>query len=593
MITPLLSRALTLVALALSVALPARRALAQLVFAGDPVDPATGQAYSILPGVPLVYPGPDGKFGNADDLIDATRVGDLDLVARTAPLLGGAIIPAPAPGVGAAPTVVAGGLLGGGGSQAPFFLVFSDGATLPAAGHALLGPELDLRRALVVAYADLDGDGFIGPTAATTAAELEIRRQEALTFAGRTMAEFSGGVASGQLGVGLALPASAGGLGIVIGAGAATGATPNLYSDGPWATTLLPYMIPLDQGAVVGGEPTGPVDALSLVDLELSGSSVYLPAPNDPRLGTPYAIPLDGSSLSVDLLRSVSGALAGAGFARALDRAAFVAQWAQVIRPVIGPLGERLLVEPLEAMAIAADATASVQTVTVFPADLFGNAADPPAGGQAMVFEVGPALRIVAPDTDHDPRRETVVFASPRAVTLTLDDSGVEGSDALLASCAGVPCGALAVTIGAGGSAAPPFTRLAVRMRRLDQVGRGVLATTMQVPPPGATLDPTAQVLSLVLRDASGVLYQRTLPPGAIAASSGGRRLSFRDADTVLTMRRSGRAGSALALTLRAAGLSLASGSAPATLRLEIGAAAWQDSRVCAGNGAAVRRCGP
>jgi hypothetical protein len=210
-----------------------------------------------------------------------------------------------------------------------------------------------------------------------------------------------------------------------------------------------------------------------------------------------------------------------------------------------------------------------------------------------MTFEVGPALRIAAPDTDQDPQRETVLFASPRAVTLTLDDVGVEGSDALLASCAGVPCGALAVTIGAGGSAAPPFGRLAVRMRHLDQVGRGVLAMTLQVPPQATTLDPTALSLTLVLRDAGGVIYQRTLPAGAIVASRGGRRMRFRDADTVLTVRRSGRGGSALALALRAVGLSLPSGSAPATLRLEIGAAAWQDSRACAGNGAAVRRCGP
>ena len=166
---------------------------------------------------------------------------------------------------------MAGGLVGGAGSQAPFFLVFSDGATTPAAGNALLGPELDHRRALVVAYADLDGDGWIGPTATSAADQVQIRRQEALTFAGRTMAEFAGGVASGQLGLVLGLPASVGGLGVVVGGGAATGTTPNLYADGPWATTLLPYMIPLAQGAVVGGEPTGPLDPLGLVDLELSG----------------------------------------------------------------------------------------------------------------------------------------------------------------------------------------------------------------------------------------------------------------------------------------------------------------------------------
>ena len=33
------------------------------VFDGDPVDPATGRAYAILPGVPLILPQADGKFG--------------------------------------------------------------------------------------------------------------------------------------------------------------------------------------------------------------------------------------------------------------------------------------------------------------------------------------------------------------------------------------------------------------------------------------------------------------------------------------------------------------------------------------------------
>lgn len=566
---------------------PAPRVAAQTVFAGDPIDPATGLAFSILPGVPLLYPGADGRFGTADDVVDANLIGDVDLVVRTAPGLSGAVIPAQAPGVAAAPAAVAGGPLGGGGSQAPFFLVFSDGGGPPAAGSALFGPELDYRRALVVAYADLDGDGWIGPTASSAPAEIEVRRQEALTFAGRTMAEFAGGVASGQLGLAVSLPASAGGLGVVVGGGAATGATPNLYDDGPWATTLLPYMIPLAQGAVVGGEATGPMDALGLVDLELSDGDVYLPAPNHPQLGTSFAIPLDGSSPTVDLVRSISGPVAGTGFARPVDGATYAAQWQRVIRPVVASSGARLLVEPLAAATV--DGSVGSVDITVFPADLLGNAADPPPGGTAVAFEVGAAVRITAPDTDGDPARETIIFTSPRAATLTLAATGDGAADALLATCDGVACGALPLSVSGGGPPTVALDLVTARMRNVGQPGRGVVALSLA----GAAtqpVDPSAAVVRVAIVDAAGSVYERTFPAGSLAAAGGGRRFGLRSGSLTLSVRSSrGR----VRVALRARGLDLPAGSIPIAATLQVGGITWQGSRDCVSPRAAVRRCGP
>ena len=84
-----------LLALLLLAAMPV--AAAQLpVFAGDPIDPTTGAPYIILPGVPLVNPGPDGRFGNRDDIIDPSIIGDVDLVVRTGGGYAGGPIPAPA-----------------------------------------------------------------------------------------------------------------------------------------------------------------------------------------------------------------------------------------------------------------------------------------------------------------------------------------------------------------------------------------------------------------------------------------------------------------------------------------------------------------
>jgi len=47
---------------------------ASVVFAGDPVNPANGTPYEILPGAPLVTPGADGRLGTDDDVIDQARV---------------------------------------------------------------------------------------------------------------------------------------------------------------------------------------------------------------------------------------------------------------------------------------------------------------------------------------------------------------------------------------------------------------------------------------------------------------------------------------------------------------------------------------
>ena len=105
-----------------------RAAHAQLpVFTGDPVNPSTGAPYIILPGVPLVDPGPDGRFGNRDDLIDPSIVGDVDLVVRTGGGYAGGAIPAPHAGVAAAPGVTVGGTATASGNTITVQGILSDG----------------------------------------------------------------------------------------------------------------------------------------------------------------------------------------------------------------------------------------------------------------------------------------------------------------------------------------------------------------------------------------------------------------------------------------------------------------------------------
>ena len=140
--------------------------------------------------------------------------------------------PGPAQGVAAAPEIVAGGLtLTATGEEVAYQIILSDGAASPAAGHPLGGNDLDGRGALVVAFPDLDGDGVIGPTAADGDADNAIEVQETVQLAGAAALRAAERVASGTLAVSLGAPASAGGLGLVVAAGAITGSKPPLYDD--------------------------------------------------------------------------------------------------------------------------------------------------------------------------------------------------------------------------------------------------------------------------------------------------------------------------------------------------------------------------
>src|SRR5262249_39029289 len=404
-----------LVAMLLIAAMPA--AAAQLpVFASDPIDPTTGAPYIILPGVPLVNPGPDGRFGNGDDIIDPSIIGDVDLVVRTGGGYAGGPIPAPHAGLAAAPAVVAGGAAAGGGRGGPCEAIVCDGRPPFVTGNALTGPELDGRPLLAVAYADLDGDGFIGPTAADGDADDQVERQEILVPAGRAAASIAAGVATGSLALTIAAPASAGGLGVVVTAGASTGTTPFLYFDGPWIATLLPYMPPLDPKRIIGGNGQGGPDPTRLLaDFELEFEKVFSPAPNDPVLRTPYAIPLDGSRPTVDLVRSGTGPARGVGLGRPADAAGFVPDPSRRLLPAVGPTGQRTLLTSLDAVALASDGSGGAVTVDCFPVDRFGNATDPPAGGYAPPPANRPPPPLASPHTHTQPPTPPPTLAPPPA----------------------------------------------------------------------------------------------------------------------------------------------------------------------------------
>lgn len=196
----------------------------------------------------------------------------------------------------------------------------SDGATTSSTGNPLLNSSMDSRAVLVLAYPDLDGDGFIGPTNADGSADNQMELQELQRPAGRQVGLITGGVANGSLGVALGAPASAGGLGLVLVAGAPTGPTPPLYDDGPWVATLLPFMLSPDPQRIIGQGRVLPPNPEGLVEVRLEPEKLYVPV-GHPSLGTPFALPTDGSSPTIDLARAVAGNAVSAAFVQPINLA--------------------------------------------------------------------------------------------------------------------------------------------------------------------------------------------------------------------------------------------------------------------------------
>ncbi|MBI5503626.1 MAG: hypothetical protein HY899_02420 [Deltaproteobacteria bacterium] len=414
--------------------LGARVALAQQVFLGDPVDSSTTLAYPIMPGLPLLLPGPDEDFGSGDDVIDTGLTGDVDLAIRVG-TIGGAVVPPPAgaPGGPSLTTVTAGGGSSGQGAETPFTVMVSDGTGSPAYGNVITSTDLDARPVAIYAFADLDGDGVIGPTDADGAADNELERQEATALAGRQVGSLISGRVQGTIGAQLGAPASIGGVTVALVAGAYTGSDPaSLFSDGTLILTRWPFFPPLDPKRLLGGGNAPPPDPDLPSQLAFDAERNYLPAPGLPVLGTPFAVATDGSEATTDQFVVTSGdARAARVF---VDAAAASFRASQGPRLRVAPLaggGGRALVLPSQRLVLSADGAATQQSLRVLPTDLFGNVADPGAGGVAITVVAGAGLAIVSPDTDADTQTESFVLDAAGGQTITIDDVGAPAQTTL------------------------------------------------------------------------------------------------------------------------------------------------------------------
>lgn len=439
----------SIIALSAVVVAVARIALAQQVLDGDPVDPGSGLAYPIMPGLPLVLPGADEDFGTGDDVVDTGLSGDVDLVVRSGDIAGPSI-PAPslAGGGPAIATVTAGGGSTGQGGEAPFTILVSDGTG--AYGTLLADADMDLRPATVYAFADLDGDGTVGPTGADGSSDDPFELQEATAYAGRQMGTIFEGRFQDSLGIEIAAPASIGGLTVALVAGAWTGTNPEeLFTDGPFILTHWPFFPPLDPARLLGGGNAPSPDPGLPNQLEWDIERNYLPATSHPTLGNLFAVAVDGSEPTTDQVIVQSAPATSVRVFAETAASNFLARSRPRLRvaPAVAASG-RVAVLPVERVVLAADGVASQLVLRVLPVDLFANVADPAAAIGATLTISG-AASIVSPDTDADPKTEPVMLSDAEGVQIVLDDDGI-GVAELRALLGGNPVASVAVAVGSG-----------------------------------------------------------------------------------------------------------------------------------------------
>ena len=387
---------------------------------------AEGRVLEIVPGAPLVDPGPDEELGTADDLVDPRIVGDVDLVARIGPLSDGDAFTsgkllATAPEIVVAPF--------GAGAALDVEIGAASSASYPALGAPTAAPSLEGVPIVIAAFPDLDGDGYIGVTNLDGDPTDALTEEAELLPTGRQVGFAMDGVAAETLRVRAAGPPGAP-LVHVVGGGAWTAELDEggFLPTGPFVSTRLPFLPVTDPSEVADpGTPIDPINGFS-IDIE----DRFVPNPADPLQGEAFTIPTDGSSTSNDLFVAISGAPVRFGVV-AEPEPGFEPELWRPLRPAIGDAGERILVESLERLVLPDDGAASTRTLRVVALDGLGNIAVPD-GSASVTLTVAGGLRIVAPDSDGDLSAELVTVTGVEGIEITIDDAGLALDDALEAS---------------------------------------------------------------------------------------------------------------------------------------------------------------
>ncbi len=387
----------------------------------------------LQPGEPLLAAGPDGELGTADDVLHAYIAGDLDLVVRSGIQGFSGPIPPPTaltPG-GAVPVAVAEPL--GAGSTVDFVVVASDGAAEPAYGNVASPAYLEGLPLLVLAFADLDGDGYVGVTN-LDGDPLDNSVEEAeLEPVGRRFAIASAGQAAGSLAVEVGGPPGAE-IDVVLAAAGWAGPLDPGYMGGnvpkgPAVMTALPIKPRTDPLSILPGGASHtplPSSPLDLVGVQIS--DLFTPDPAA-IYGETYTLELDALHPSNDRATLAAGGFSRFGIATTPDPTIFEAVAGRSLRRGLDAAGQPATFVVPNRVLVRDDGGAGETAVRVVPLDRLGNVSDLPAPALVSLVTQG-GVRIVSPDVDGDPYFEELLVSDPRGVEVLLDDGGLTFDDA-------------------------------------------------------------------------------------------------------------------------------------------------------------------
>lgn len=398
------------------------------VLDNDPIDPRTGRPAEIVPGTLRLDPGRDGRFGTGDDVF-GPEYGDVDIIVRTGLTSFEGAVPLPATyrpdGV---PTTVAGigGLAGLAGGIEPlrFAVAMTDGEL--AVNPPVVTPYLAGMPVLVMAFADADGDGYIGVTHSDGDTSDAAREEAELIPVARRLAFFGEDVAGGVISLGVGGPAASP-VRIALTAVAYMGPRhadfhEGAIPDGPLVMTKLPFLPRSGIKAVFGGGgvggPGGPNEPFE-ADLE------PLVVPNPTIHGEAYTLMTNGGQLSTDVAIARSGPVVRYGVVREVDTPYHGVQ----VRRGLRENGEATAVQVPPRLSLADDGDATSTELRIVPLDQLENVTDPRGWRLIRVTTTG-GLRIVSPDIDADPQHELVPVFDARGTAIVVDDSGGAFDDA-------------------------------------------------------------------------------------------------------------------------------------------------------------------
>ncbi len=387
----------------------------------DLFDSTNNELIEIAAGAPGVDLGPDGQKGTADDRVDRAIIGDVDLVIRAGDL-------GPGPGFSAAEGPASALQVTTEPFGAAGLVQFSVGAStmawLPDLGFQTPSPNLEGVPVVAVAFADLDGDGFVGVTQLDGDATDDLLEQAELIPVGRNVAIASGGVARGSLRPRAAGPDSSP-LVILLAAAAWVGPLDPAFlsgvvPDGPLVSTQVPFMPRSNPLEILGGA-VAPITPGSAIRVEIE--EAFDPDPLDPMLGEGYTVLVDGSAQANDLVIARSGAMARVGLTQQPVATTYRSSSQRPLRPGLDDAGNRVVLEVLERLVLADDGGSSTATLRVVPLDTLGNVTES-AGSTTVLVRSEGEVQIVSPDVDGDPTQELISLADARGTSLVVDDAG-------------------------------------------------------------------------------------------------------------------------------------------------------------------------